>query len=228
MAISYKEVEGQTRGIGEQARTTGITLPKSPHIPRPIKPPSSYKLRSKVWIDFYKLRDENGAEWAICKHCKKRYRGESTRGTANLLKHLRNCQKKREAEQRTPKDQPVPFMVIEADSLEHFELIDNIFSPSLDETIDRLMSSSRKQQGNSEHQMPRHQAGPFKVIKSTSPEDLKLINYIFYSSLDERLDFLPSSKLLYVFFFKKKKINFLYCEPCLLSVRLLFIATIII
>eukprot|EP00258_Populus_trichocarpa_P029032 XP_024445051.1 uncharacterized protein LOC112324780 [Populus trichocarpa] len=180
-----QEVEGQTRGIGEQARTTGITLPKSPHIPRPIKPPSSYKLRSKVWIDFYKLRDENGAEWAICKHCKKRYRGESTRGTANLLKHLRNCQKKREAEQRTPKDQPVPFMVIEADSLEHFELIDNIFSPSLDETIDRLMSSSRKQQGNSEHQMPRHQAGPFKVIKSTSPEDLKLINYIFYSSLDE-------------------------------------------
>ncbi|KAH8484539.1 hypothetical protein H0E87_028850 [Populus deltoides] len=76
-------------------------------------------------------------------------------------------------------------MVIEADSLEHFELIDNIFSPSLDETIDRLMSSSRKQQGNSEHQMPRHQAGPFKVIKPTSPEDLKFINYIFYSSLDE-------------------------------------------
>nr|XP_034887266.1 zinc finger BED domain-containing protein RICESLEEPER 1-like [Populus alba] len=46
-------------------------------------------------------------------------------------------------------------------------------------------NNSRKQQGNSEHQMPRHQAGPFKVIKSTSPEDLKLINYIFYSSLDE-------------------------------------------
>ncbi|KAL9380364.1 hypothetical protein Peur_026021 [Populus x canadensis] len=86
---------------------------------------------------------------------------------------------------RTPKDQPVPFMVIEADSLEHFELIDNIFSPSLDETLDRIKSSSRKQQGNSEHQMPRHQAGPFKVIKSTSLEDLKLINYIFYSSLDE-------------------------------------------
>ncbi|KAJ6859925.1 hypothetical protein NC651_036294 [Populus alba x Populus x berolinensis] len=47
------------------------------------------------------------------------------------------------------------------------------------------MTDSRKQHGDSEHQMPRHQAGPFKVIKSTSPEDLKLINYIFYSSLDE-------------------------------------------
>ncbi|XP_034925372.1 uncharacterized protein [Populus alba] len=46
-------------------------------------------------------------------------------------------------------------------------------------------NNSRKQQGDSEHQMPTHQAGPFKVIKSTSPEDLKLINYIFYSSLDE-------------------------------------------
>jgi len=66
-----------------------------------------------------------------------------------------------------------------------------------------ILSSSRKQQGDSEHQMPRHQAGPFKVTKSTSPEDLKLINYIFYSSLDERLDFLPSSKLLYVFFLFK-------------------------
>ncbi|KAJ6865955.1 hypothetical protein NC652_037472 [Populus alba x Populus x berolinensis] len=47
------------------------------------------------------------------------------------------------------------------------------------------MTDSRKQQGDSEHQMPRHQAGPFKVIKSTSLEDLKLINYVFYSSLDE-------------------------------------------
>ncbi|KAF9663186.1 hypothetical protein SADUNF_Sadunf17G0012100 [Salix dunnii] len=147
-------------GEQEQARTTDITLLKTPHWARPRKEgtASSNKLRSMVWKDFDKLKDENGAEWAICKHCKKSYRGESTRGTTNLRKHLKSCpgEKGRKAEQETPKDQPVPFM-----------------------------SSSRKQQGNSEHQIPRHQAGPFKVIKSTSPDDLKLINYIFNSSLDE-------------------------------------------
>ncbi|KAB5515707.1 hypothetical protein DKX38_026355 [Salix brachista] len=185
----YNHDEGQTSGIKEQARTTDITLLKTPHWARPRKKgtASSNKLRSKVWKDFDKLKDENGAEWAICKHCKKSYRGESTRGTTNLRKHLRKCpgEKGRKAEKETPKDQPVPFMVMETDNLEHFELIDNLFSPSLIKTLDRLKSSSRKQQGNSEHQMPRHQAGPFKVIKSTSPDDLKLINYIFNSSLDE-------------------------------------------
>ena len=99
-------MDGQTVGIAEHARTTGITLPKTPHWARPRKPPSSNKLRSKVWIDFYKLKDENGAEWAICKHCKRRYRGESTRGTTNLRKHLRICpeEKKREAVRNCPEE----------------------------------------------------------------------------------------------------------------------------
>ncbi|KAJ6865981.1 hypothetical protein NC652_037494 [Populus alba x Populus x berolinensis] len=50
---------------------------------------------SEVWKDFVKVKDkENGAVWAICKGCEKKYPGESTKGTSNLHKHLKSCSKK--------------------------------------------------------------------------------------------------------------------------------------
>ncbi|KAG6744618.1 hypothetical protein POTOM_051255 [Populus tomentosa] len=57
---------------------------------------------STVWDRFVKHRGENGEVWATCKHCKKKYRAESKRGTSNLHKHLKNCSPSRqdEAEQQ--------------------------------------------------------------------------------------------------------------------------------
>lgn len=45
---------------------------------------------SEVWKYFEEVR-ENGEVWAIYKSCSTRYRGESTRGTTNLHKHLKSC-----------------------------------------------------------------------------------------------------------------------------------------
>ena len=59
---------------------------------------------SEVWKHFDKVKDkENGAVWAICKGCQKKYPGESTKGTSNLHKHLKSCSKKgqRDAKQHT-------------------------------------------------------------------------------------------------------------------------------
>jgi hypothetical protein len=45
--------------------------------------------------------------------------------------------------------------------------------------------------------MSKYLVGPFTVSKPTSPEDLKLIQYVFDSSLSESLDsFSPSYCLL--------------------------------
>ncbi|XP_073261470.1 uncharacterized protein [Populus alba] len=59
-------------------------------------------LQSTVWDTFVKHTAENGEVWATCKHCKKKYRAESKRGTSNLHKHLKNCSPSRqdEAEQQ--------------------------------------------------------------------------------------------------------------------------------
>jgi hypothetical protein len=57
-----------------------------------------------VWKHFDKVKDkENGAVWAICKGCQKKYPGENTKGTSNLLKHLKSCSKRgqRDAKQHT-------------------------------------------------------------------------------------------------------------------------------
>ncbi|KAJ6859919.1 hypothetical protein NC651_036289 [Populus alba x Populus x berolinensis] len=54
---------------------------------------------SEVWKHFDKDKDkENGAVWAICKGCQKKYPGESTKGTSNLHKHLKSCSKKRQGD----------------------------------------------------------------------------------------------------------------------------------
>ncbi|KAJ6371786.1 hypothetical protein OIU77_002161 [Salix suchowensis] len=45
---------------------------------------------SEVWLYFDEVR-ENGEVWAKCRNCSAKYRGESTRGTTNLRKHLRSC-----------------------------------------------------------------------------------------------------------------------------------------
>jgi len=45
---------------------------------------------SEVWQYFDEVT-ENGEIWAKCKSCSTRYRGESTRGTTNLHKHLKSC-----------------------------------------------------------------------------------------------------------------------------------------
>ncbi|KAG5227456.1 zinc finger BED domain-containing protein [Salix suchowensis] len=45
---------------------------------------------SEVWTAFDKVQ-ENDFVWAICRICKKRYPGESRKGTSNLHKHMRKC-----------------------------------------------------------------------------------------------------------------------------------------
>nr|XP_034887265.1 uncharacterized protein LOC118027876 [Populus alba] len=59
---------------------------------------------SEVWKHFNKVKDkENGAVWARCKGCQKKYPGKSTKGTSNLHKHFKSCSKKgqRDAKQHT-------------------------------------------------------------------------------------------------------------------------------
>ncbi|KAJ6749549.1 hypothetical protein OIU85_000211 [Salix viminalis] len=60
------------------------------------------KRKSRVWENFDEHRGENGEVWATCKHCEKKYRAESKRGTTNFHKHLRKCLPSRhdEAEQQ--------------------------------------------------------------------------------------------------------------------------------
>jgi len=69
---------------------------------------------SEVWKHFDKVKDkENGAVWAICKGCQKKYPGESTKGTSNLHKHFKSCSKKgqRDAKQHTlPSDLGANFV----------------------------------------------------------------------------------------------------------------------
>ncbi|KAJ6749560.1 hypothetical protein OIU85_000222 [Salix viminalis] len=58
--------------------------------------------RSVVWEHFDEHRGENGEVWATCKHCKKKYKAESKKGTSNLLNHLKRClsRKQDKAEQQ--------------------------------------------------------------------------------------------------------------------------------
>ncbi|KAJ6371782.1 hypothetical protein OIU77_002157 [Salix suchowensis] len=51
---------------------------------------SKRRRTSDVWQYFDEVR-ENGEVWAKCRNCSAKYRGESTRGTTNLRKHLRSC-----------------------------------------------------------------------------------------------------------------------------------------
>ncbi|KAF9663185.1 hypothetical protein SADUNF_Sadunf17G0012000 [Salix dunnii] len=55
---------------------------------------SKRRRTSVVWQYFDEVR-ENGEVWAKCRNCCKKYRGESTRGTTNLRKHLRSCKGKK-------------------------------------------------------------------------------------------------------------------------------------
>lgn len=51
---------------------------------------SKRRRTSEVWQYFDEVR-EDGEVWAKCRSCSTKYRGESTRGTTNLRKHLRSC-----------------------------------------------------------------------------------------------------------------------------------------
>ncbi|KAJ6741250.1 DELLA PROTEIN RGA2-LIKE [Salix purpurea] len=75
------------------AEMSGITLmPNSGRDSSHLNASTGNKRRrtSEVWKHFEEVR-ENGELWAICKSCSTRYRGESTRGTTNLHKHLKSC-----------------------------------------------------------------------------------------------------------------------------------------
>ncbi|KAJ0035779.1 hypothetical protein Pint_25924 [Pistacia integerrima] len=48
------------------------------------------KLNSKVWKEFTKHK-EDGKEWAICKHCERKFHGSSKKGTTHLKNHLERC-----------------------------------------------------------------------------------------------------------------------------------------
>ncbi|TXG67601.1 hypothetical protein EZV62_008876 [Acer yangbiense] len=53
------------------------------------------KLRSNVWENFKKLKDEDGKDVAICNRCEKKFNGSSKKGTTHLRNHFISCQKKR-------------------------------------------------------------------------------------------------------------------------------------
>ncbi|XP_044465415.1 zinc finger BED domain-containing protein RICESLEEPER 1-like [Mangifera indica] len=51
------------------------------------------KLNSKVWKEFTKYK-EDGIEWAICKHCERKFNGSSKKGTTHLKNHLERCHRR--------------------------------------------------------------------------------------------------------------------------------------
>ncbi|KAF9588653.1 hypothetical protein IFM89_014374 [Coptis chinensis] len=52
------------------------------------------KLRSIVWEEFDKKKDEKGVDKAICIHCKENFDGKSTNGTSHLRSHLKRCSRR--------------------------------------------------------------------------------------------------------------------------------------
>ncbi|KAL5784089.1 hypothetical protein ACOSQ2_006481 [Xanthoceras sorbifolium] len=57
------------------------------------------KLVSKVWEVFTTITTLDGKEWAICKHCDKKYARSSKKETSNLLKHMGKCPSRRNGDQ---------------------------------------------------------------------------------------------------------------------------------
>ncbi|KAK0599462.1 hypothetical protein LWI29_005481 [Acer saccharum] len=53
------------------------------------------KLRSDVWENFKKRKDEDGKDVAICSLCEKSFNGSSKKGTTHLRNHFKSCQNKR-------------------------------------------------------------------------------------------------------------------------------------
>ncbi|KAK0578626.1 hypothetical protein LWI29_013411 [Acer saccharum] len=52
------------------------------------------KLRSDVWKNFVKYKDENGKDLAKCNICEKLFNGSSKMGTTHLRNHFKSCQNK--------------------------------------------------------------------------------------------------------------------------------------
>lgn len=52
------------------------------------------RLRSEVWEDFLKYKEENGNDKAICKACERLFDGSSKKGTSHLKNHSRSCKRK--------------------------------------------------------------------------------------------------------------------------------------
>ncbi|KAK0572368.1 hypothetical protein LWI29_030570 [Acer saccharum] len=67
----------------------GLDLGKSSHI-------KQRKVRSDVWKNFEKYKDEDGKDRAKCNICEKVFDGSSTKGTTHLRNHFKSCQKKNE------------------------------------------------------------------------------------------------------------------------------------
>ncbi|KAK0578924.1 hypothetical protein LWI29_018464 [Acer saccharum] len=76
--------------IGEQnivKETVGLDLDKSSN-------KKQKKLRSDVWKNFEKYKDENGKDLAKCNICEKLFDGSSKMGTTHLRNHFKSCQNK--------------------------------------------------------------------------------------------------------------------------------------
>ncbi|KAI9198517.1 hypothetical protein LWI28_017294 [Acer negundo] len=84
MALNFGKEISQ---IGEQnvvKETVGLDLDKSSN-------KKHKKLRSDVWKNFEKYKDENGKDWAKCNICKKPFNGSSKMGTTHLKNHFKSC-----------------------------------------------------------------------------------------------------------------------------------------
>ena len=52
-------------------------------------------MKSRVWDEFTKYKEENGMDRAVCSICGKEFDGSSKKGTTHLKNHLERCRAKR-------------------------------------------------------------------------------------------------------------------------------------
>ncbi|TXG72782.1 hypothetical protein EZV62_001361 [Acer yangbiense] len=82
---SLQEVTHSTAAFG--ANEMAMNRPNVEVLASPVKK----RRKSKVWEAFTITKSMDGKEWAICKHCGKKYARSRKKETSNLLKHMEKC-----------------------------------------------------------------------------------------------------------------------------------------
>ncbi|MQL80360.1 hypothetical protein Taro_012804 [Colocasia esculenta] len=80
MASASENADFDTENI-----EVSVTQPSSGHLPK------EKKLRSKVWLHFERVTNEDGSVVAICRYCQKYLVGISSSGTKHLSNHVMRC-----------------------------------------------------------------------------------------------------------------------------------------
>ncbi|TXG67572.1 hypothetical protein EZV62_008847 [Acer yangbiense] len=87
--LFYEDNPNQTQEISHiDEEMVDLDIGKSSHN-------KQKKLRSDVWENFKKRKDEDGKDVAICSLCEKLFNGSSKKGTTHLRNHFKSCQNKR-------------------------------------------------------------------------------------------------------------------------------------